>query len=202
MTSITHKLARTMLADRGIGLIWKLHSDAATAARIGNHTAALALSEFAETASENGCDRPARSISSRPSRWEPGQSLTYKCPGCATHSAIISVSDAVALCPVMVLSTPCGGSVPPLFFVGTTGSGSSRFSEISSAARVVGAPFAKTSLCRPAREIREAADATAGADDRATPGRDRHPKTAIAVAGRPKRKQIFLQLIARSAIIA
>ena len=50
MTSITHKLARGLLADRGIGLIWKLHSDAATAARIGNSAAALALTEIAEAA--------------------------------------------------------------------------------------------------------------------------------------------------------
>jgi hypothetical protein len=50
MTSITHKLARGLLADRGISLIWKLHSDAATAARIGNSAAALALTEIAEAA--------------------------------------------------------------------------------------------------------------------------------------------------------
>ena len=50
MTSITHKLARGLLFDQGIGLIWKLHSDAATAARIGNSAAALALTEIAETA--------------------------------------------------------------------------------------------------------------------------------------------------------
>jgi hypothetical protein len=50
MTTLTHKLARDMLADKGVGVIWKLHSDAATLARIGNYAAALSLSEIAEAA--------------------------------------------------------------------------------------------------------------------------------------------------------
>ena len=50
MSGFTHKLARNMLADKGIGVIWKLHSDAATLARIGNYAAALNLSEIAEAA--------------------------------------------------------------------------------------------------------------------------------------------------------
>jgi hypothetical protein len=50
MTTLVHKLARSMLAVQGIGSIWKLHSDAATLARIGNYAAALSLSEIAEAA--------------------------------------------------------------------------------------------------------------------------------------------------------
>jgi len=50
MTVLTHKLARTMLADKGIGVIWKLHADAATLARIGNYAAAQSLTEIAEAA--------------------------------------------------------------------------------------------------------------------------------------------------------
>src|SRR5690242_11332973 len=45
MTTLTHKVAQSMLADKGVGVIWKLHSDAATLARIGNYAAALSLSE-------------------------------------------------------------------------------------------------------------------------------------------------------------
>jgi hypothetical protein len=50
MSVLSQKLARSMLADKGIGVIWKLHSDAAILARIGNYTAALNLSEIAEAA--------------------------------------------------------------------------------------------------------------------------------------------------------
>lgn len=50
MTTLVHKLARSMLAVQGIGSIWKLHSDAATLARICNYAAALSLSEIAEAA--------------------------------------------------------------------------------------------------------------------------------------------------------
>ena len=50
MSVLTHKLARSMLADQGVGVIWKLHSDAAALARIGNYAAALSLSEIAEAA--------------------------------------------------------------------------------------------------------------------------------------------------------
>ena len=50
MTRLTHKLARSMLADQGIGLVWKLHSDAATLARVGNYASALVLSEIADAA--------------------------------------------------------------------------------------------------------------------------------------------------------
>src|SRR5205823_2882426 len=81
MTSITHKLARGLLADQGIGLIWKLHSDAATAARIGNSAAALALSEIAEAAEREWLRQVGRA------RHE-GQSLTYKCPRRGPRSAI------------------------------------------------------------------------------------------------------------------
>ena len=38
--SIKDKLARTMLADYGVSIIWKLHEDAATLYRIGNSVAA------------------------------------------------------------------------------------------------------------------------------------------------------------------
>ena len=50
MTRLTHKLARSMLVDQGIGVVWKLHSDAATLAHGSNYAAALILSEIAEAA--------------------------------------------------------------------------------------------------------------------------------------------------------
>jgi len=60
MSVVTHKLARSMLADQGLRVIWRLHSDAATLARIGNYAAALSLSEIAEAAEREVLRKGAR----------------------------------------------------------------------------------------------------------------------------------------------
>ena len=50
MSTLVNKLARSMLADQGISVIWKLHADAATLARVGNYIATNTLCEIADTA--------------------------------------------------------------------------------------------------------------------------------------------------------
>jgi hypothetical protein len=48
--TFAEKLARTMLATDGIGVIWKLHMDACTLHRVGNDIAAASFIEIAEAA--------------------------------------------------------------------------------------------------------------------------------------------------------
>ena len=61
--SITEKLARQMLADYGISIIWKLHQDAATLYGVGNFVAAESFVEIADAAERELVRRePARSI--------------------------------------------------------------------------------------------------------------------------------------------
>jgi hypothetical protein len=48
--TLSQKLACTMLADQGVGVIWKLHTDAATLYRIGNTVGAAYFIEIAEAA--------------------------------------------------------------------------------------------------------------------------------------------------------
>ena len=48
--SVTEKLARNMLADHGLAIIWKLHADAATLYRVGKRTAAETFLEIADAA--------------------------------------------------------------------------------------------------------------------------------------------------------
>ena len=50
MTSLAEKLACRMLADEGLPVIWKLHSDAATLYRVGNVVAASSFLEIADLA--------------------------------------------------------------------------------------------------------------------------------------------------------
>jgi hypothetical protein len=48
--SIVDKLARSMVADQGVAIIWKLHIDAATLYTIGNSVAAATFIEIADAA--------------------------------------------------------------------------------------------------------------------------------------------------------
>jgi hypothetical protein len=48
--SITDKLARSMLADYGVSIIWKLHNDAATLYGVGNSVAAESFLSIADAA--------------------------------------------------------------------------------------------------------------------------------------------------------
>jgi hypothetical protein len=59
--SVTEKLARNLLADHGLAIIWKLHNDAATLYRGGTRTAAETFLEIAD-ATENQLlhEEPAR----------------------------------------------------------------------------------------------------------------------------------------------
>ena len=50
--TLIKKLAREMLADKGIATIWKLHTDAALVYRVGNLTAAATFLEIANAAEE------------------------------------------------------------------------------------------------------------------------------------------------------
>jgi hypothetical protein len=50
MNSLAEKLARRLLAEQGLAMIWKLHSDAATLYRIGNAVAARSFIEIADLA--------------------------------------------------------------------------------------------------------------------------------------------------------
>ena len=50
--TLINKLAREMLADKGIAVIWKLHGDAARVYRVGNPTAAATFLEIADAAVE------------------------------------------------------------------------------------------------------------------------------------------------------
>ena len=50
--TLVNKLAREMLADKGIAIIWKLHRDAARVYRVGNLTAAATFLESADAAEE------------------------------------------------------------------------------------------------------------------------------------------------------
>jgi hypothetical protein len=50
MSGLAEKLARRMIADQGLAVIWKLHSDAATLYRIGNVIAANSFIEIADLA--------------------------------------------------------------------------------------------------------------------------------------------------------
>jgi len=50
MPVLAEKIARGLLADHGVKVIWKLHADAATLERIGNQTAAESLLEIADAA--------------------------------------------------------------------------------------------------------------------------------------------------------
>lgn len=50
--ALVKKLAREMLADKGIAIIWKLHTDAALVYRVGNLTAAATFLEIADAAEE------------------------------------------------------------------------------------------------------------------------------------------------------
>jgi hypothetical protein len=47
---ITDKLARKMLADQGVRIIWKLHEDAATLYWVGNSVAADTFVKIADAA--------------------------------------------------------------------------------------------------------------------------------------------------------
>ena len=59
--SITDKLARSMLADNGLAIIWKLHEDAATLYGVGNATAAETFLKIADAAEREWLSRqPAR----------------------------------------------------------------------------------------------------------------------------------------------
>jgi len=50
--SVIEKLAWQMLAEHGLPMVWKLHSDAAILHRIGNATAAQTFVDIAELAEE------------------------------------------------------------------------------------------------------------------------------------------------------
>src|SRR3954451_5451626 len=50
--SVIEKLAWNMLAEHGLPIIWRLHSDAAILHRIGNATAARTFVEIADLAEE------------------------------------------------------------------------------------------------------------------------------------------------------
>jgi hypothetical protein len=50
--ALVNKLARDMLADKGMAIIWKLHTDAARLYRVGNLTAAATFIEIADAAAE------------------------------------------------------------------------------------------------------------------------------------------------------
>ena len=47
---VTEKLAGDLLARKGLGVIWKLHTDAGTLYRVGNPVAAASLVEIADAA--------------------------------------------------------------------------------------------------------------------------------------------------------
>jgi hypothetical protein len=48
--AIAERLARSMLANNGVSIIWKLHSDAATLYRAGNSIAAESFLRIADAA--------------------------------------------------------------------------------------------------------------------------------------------------------
>ena len=50
--SVIDKIARDVLANEGIAIIWKLHLDAATLYRIGNPVSAATFLEIADAATE------------------------------------------------------------------------------------------------------------------------------------------------------
>jgi len=47
---LTDKIAKQLLVDQGLKVIWKLHADAAALDRIGNQIAAESLLEIADAA--------------------------------------------------------------------------------------------------------------------------------------------------------
>ena len=63
--SIAEKLARKMLIENGVSIIWKLHHDAATLYRVGNYVAAESFLQIADAAEREWVLRelgdPARS---------------------------------------------------------------------------------------------------------------------------------------------
>jgi len=48
--TVAEKLARDLLASQGVGVIWKLHTDAGTLYRVGNPVAAASFVEIADAA--------------------------------------------------------------------------------------------------------------------------------------------------------
>ena len=48
--TVAEKLARDLLASQGLGVIWKLHTDASTLYRVGNPIAAASFVEIADAA--------------------------------------------------------------------------------------------------------------------------------------------------------
>ena len=60
--TLIKNLAREMLADKGIAIIWKLHRDAALVYRVGNLTAAATFLEIADAAEEEWLRRETVAI--------------------------------------------------------------------------------------------------------------------------------------------
>jgi hypothetical protein len=49
-TTLAEKIANSLLCREGVGIIWKLHEDAATVYRVGNIVAAASFLEIADAA--------------------------------------------------------------------------------------------------------------------------------------------------------